>query len=76
MKIETVPLPGIGLRHTFTTEQGRRVGVVTHHTGGLRDLVHDDPTDPDRSCGLRLTRAEAHALASLLGVLDIVPTGG
>lgn len=72
MQIEVVPLPGIGLRHTFTTEQGRRVGVVTYHAGGVRRLVHDDPTDPDRSCDLRLTRAEALALANLLGVLDVV----
>ncbi|MFF3868237.1 potassium transporter TrkA [Micromonospora sp. NPDC001898] len=72
MEVERTPLPGIGLRHCFTTEHGRRVGVVTHHVGGRRDLVHDDGRDPDSACSLTLTRAEAIALAGLLGILDIV----
>ncbi|MCX4472610.1 Ammonium/H(+) antiporter subunit AmhM [Micromonospora sp. MW-13] len=72
MEVEHTPLPGIGMRHCFTTERGRRVGVVTHHASGRRDLVHDDGSDPDSSCSLTLTRAEAIALAGLLGILDIV----
>lgn len=72
MDIERTPLPGIGLRQTLTTERGRRVGVITHHGGGVRDLVYDDPDDPDRTCSLRLTRKEALTLANLLGVLDLL----
>ena len=35
--IET-KLPGIGVRHDFLTDGGRRVGVVSHRNGS-RDLV-------------------------------------
>ncbi|WP_405096058.1 potassium transporter TrkA [Micromonospora sp. NBC_01412] len=76
MEVERTSLPGIGLRHCFTTERGRRVGVVTHHAGGHRDLVHDDGRDPDSTCSLTLTRSEALALAGLLGILDIVDVAG
>ncbi|OZV80555.1 potassium transporter TrkA [Micromonospora echinospora] len=76
MDLESTPLPGIGLRHSFVTEEGRRIGVVVHHVGGRRDLVHDDGVDPDSACSLALTRAEAIALARLLGVLDVVEGAG
>ncbi|MEU4565104.1 potassium transporter TrkA [Micromonospora sp. NPDC023956] len=76
MDLELTPLPGIGLCHSFTTEEGRRVGVVVHHVGGRRDLVHDDGVDPDSACTLALTRTEAIALARLLGVLDLVAGAG
>lgn len=66
------PLPGIGTCHTFTTAAGRRGGVVTHHAGGSRELIHGVDGDPDASCGLTLTRAEAIALAGLLGILYVV----
>ncbi|WP_319463273.1 potassium transporter TrkA [Micromonospora sp. RTP1Z1] len=72
MNIERTPLPGIGVRHTFTTAQGRRVGVVEYRGEDRRDVIHDDLDDPDSTCGLRLTRSEAATLAGLLGLLDVV----
>ncbi|MCW3843895.1 potassium transporter TrkA [Micromonospora yasonensis] len=72
MQIERTPLPGIGVRLTFTTAQGRRVGVVAYRGQDRRDVFHDDLSDPDNTCGLRLTRSEAAALAHLLGLLDVV----
>ncbi len=66
MKIERKSLPGIGVRHTFATAQGRRVGIVEYHGGDRREVVHDDPDDPDRMVSLTLTRTEAIALATLL----------
>ncbi|MFD2764962.1 potassium transporter TrkA [Micromonospora eburnea] len=72
MKIEHTPLPGIGMRHTFTTAQGRRVGVVEYRGLDRRDVIYDDADDPDKTCGLRLTRSEAVTLAGLLGLLDVV----
>ncbi|MEU5722003.1 potassium transporter TrkA [Micromonospora sp. NPDC047738] len=72
MKIERTPLPGIGVRHTFTTEQGRRIGVVEYRGQDRRDVIHDDLNDPDSTCGFRLTRSEAVALAGLLGLLEVV----
>jgi TrkA domain protein len=72
MDVELTPLPGIGMRHTFTTAGGRRVGVVTHYAGGRRELIHDTGDDPDATCSLPLTRSEAIALAGLLGILDVI----
>ncbi|MET7806499.1 potassium transporter TrkA [Micromonospora chersina] len=72
MNIERTTLPGIGVRHTFTTGQGRRIGIVEYQVGDRRDVVHDDPDDPDRMVSLTLTRSEAGALAALLGFPELV----
>lgn len=72
MQIERTILPGIGVRHTFITEKGRRIGIVEYQVGGRREIVHDDPADPDRMVSLALTRTEATALATLLGFPELV----
>ncbi|MEU1689311.1 potassium transporter TrkA [Micromonospora sp. NPDC005707] len=72
MNIERTTLPGIGVRHVFTTSQGRRIGIVEYQLGDRRDVVHDDPDDPDRMISLTLTRTEASALAALLGFPEVV----
>lgn len=72
MEVEQTVLPGIGLRHEFTTRSGRRIGVVSHRTG-RRDLVIYDPEDPDSACEtIRLNDEEADALVELLGAPRIV----
>ncbi|WP_030924967.1 cation:proton antiporter regulatory subunit [Streptosporangium amethystogenes] len=72
MEVEQTALPGIGLRHEFTTRSGRRIGIVSHRTG-RRDLVLYDPDDPDRACEtIKLNDEEADALAELLGAPRIV----
>ncbi|MEV7011451.1 cation:proton antiporter regulatory subunit [Streptosporangium sp. NPDC051022] len=72
MEVEQTALPGIGLRHEFTTRSGRRVGVISHRSG-RRDLVLYDPADPDRACEtVKLNDEEADALAELLGAPRIV----
>ena len=72
MDIERVNLPGIGMRHAITTERGRRIGVVSHHTG-RRDLVVYDADDPDSAVvSVALTGTEANALAELLGTARLV----
>ncbi|MFI5268613.1 MAG: cation:proton antiporter regulatory subunit [Chloroflexota bacterium] len=70
--IEEADLPGIGKRHDFQTQKGRRVGVVLHR-GGRRDLLVYDARDPD-SCSetVVLTIEEADALAELLGAPRII----
>lgn len=72
IRIEEADLPGIGKRHDFLTQKGRRVGVVWHRTG-QRDLLVYDARDAD-SCSetVRLTTEEADALAELLGAPRIV----
>jgi TrkA domain protein len=72
MDIERVNLPGIGMRHSYTTGRDRRLGVVSHHTG-RRDLVIYDKDDPDTAVmSVALTGAEANALAELLGTARLV----
>jgi TrkA domain protein len=72
MDIQETPLPGVGLRHDFTTRAGRQLGVVTHRTG-RRDLLVYDRDDPD-TCQevIELTNEEADALAELLGAARLV----
>jgi TrkA domain protein len=67
MEIQETALPGVGLRHEFTTSAGRQLGVVSYRTG-RRELLLYDPDDPD-ACRevIRLIPEEADALADLLG---------
>lgn len=72
MDIERVNLPGIGMRHAIMTERGRRIGVVSHHTG-RRDLVVYDKDDPDSAVvSVALTGTEANALAEFMGTARLV----
>jgi TrkA domain protein len=72
VEIEQTALPGIGLKHEFTTQSGRRIAVVSHRTG-RRDLVIYDRSDPDRACeAVQLNDEEADALVELLGAPRIV----
>lgn len=72
MDVERTALPGIGLRHVFTTSRGRRIGVISHRTG-RRDLVVYDRDDPDSAAEtVGLNADEANGLAELLGAARIV----
>ena len=72
IEVEEVELPGIGLRHDFLTQGGRRVGVVSHRSG-RRDLLVYDLRDPD-ACRetVALSGEEANTLAEILGAPRIV----
>ncbi len=70
--IQETNLPGVGLRHDFTTRAGRQLGVVTHRTG-RRDLLVYDREDPDAAQEVvQLTAEEADALAEMLGAAGLV----
>lgn len=65
--VTEVRLPGVGVRHEYTTAAGDRVGVLTLR-GGRRELLVYDRDDPDRcSSMLHLTADDTHTLAELLG---------
>lgn len=65
--VDESTLPGVGVRHEFAARSGRRVGVVTHHTG-RRDLVVYSVDDPDAASeSVELTEEEGRVLAELLG---------
>jgi TrkA domain protein len=64
---EETRLPGVGVRHDFVTEDGRRVGVITHHSGRKELLVYSE-RDPD-ACSevVSLGVEESVGLTELLG---------
>lgn len=72
VEVSETRLPGVGVRHDFMTESGRRVGVVSHRDGG-RDLLMFSRDDPD-ACSLvvPLSGPEADALSTFLGNRRIV----
>ncbi len=65
--IQETMLPGVGVRHEFRTREGDRVAVLTHRSG-RRELLVEDPRDPDAfTTVLHLTADDAHSLVELLG---------
>lgn len=71
-RIEETALPGVGVRHEFTAEDGSRVGVI-HHRSGRRELFVCAPSDPDAVIlSLNLSDEEGHALAEALGGSTVI----
>jgi TrkA domain protein len=69
--VSETPLPGIGVRYEFVTDDGARLGVI-HHRTGLRELVLFELEDPDTSHDLvRLSAEDSRTLAELLGVSQV-----
>jgi len=69
-------LPGVGVRHDFTTEDGDRVGVIVHRTG-RREVVVYDGDDPDAcSTMLDLTSTDTRVLGELLGASQVTEAVG
>ncbi len=65
--VRETKLPGVGVRHEFTTDNGNDVGVLVHHDGRREILVYDSD-DPDRCTTLvNLTAADTRTLSELLG---------
>jgi TrkA domain protein len=64
-------LPGLGVRHEFTTSEGEQVGVLVLRSG-RRELVVYDADDPDRvRATLRLDADDSRTLAELLGASQV-----
>lgn len=71
-KIEETPLPGVGMRHDFTAEDGSRIGVV-HHRTGRRELFFCSVEDPDAvTHSLNLSDDDSHALSEALGGSSVI----
>ncbi|HEV3400226.1 MAG TPA: cation:proton antiporter regulatory subunit [Acidimicrobiales bacterium] len=66
-EVTEIRLPGVGVRHEYTTADGERVGVVSHRTG-RREIVVYDREDPDKTRSvLHLSPDDTRTLAELLG---------
>lgn len=69
--IQETQLPGVGVRHEFTTAGGERLSVVTHRSG-RRELAVYDRSDPD-VCRtfLHLSTDDTRTLGELLGASQV-----
>lgn len=67
--VRRVKLPGVGVLHTFVTDDGGKVGVITHRSGHSDLITFSDSDDGHDATkvSLRLDEDEAHTLAELLG---------
>lgn len=70
-EVSEIRLPGVGVRHEFTTSSGERLGVLSHRTG-RRELVVYNRDDPDAaSTVLHLSQDDTRTLAELLGASQV-----
>lgn len=70
-EVTEVRLPGVGVRHEFETEDGQRLGVLTHR-GGRRELLVYSERDPDAcQSSVNLGVDAARTLAELLGASSV-----
>jgi len=69
--VDETRLPGVGVRHDFVTEEGKRLGVISHFSG-RRSLLLYDSDDPD-SCRdtVELAEDDVRTLADLLGASHV-----
>src|SRR6056297_1143459 len=66
-EVRETKLPGVGVRHEFTTEDGDDIGVLVHHDGRRQILVYDSD-DPDRCSSIvNLTAGDTRTVSELLG---------
>lgn len=66
-EVTETQLPGVGVRHEFTTASGERLAVLSHRTG-RREIAVYDRADPDASSTvLHLSHDDTRTLAELLG---------
>jgi TrkA domain protein len=73
-EVRETKLPGVGVRHEFTTQVGQDVGVIVHHDGRREILVYDE-ADPDAcSSMMRLSGSDTQTLAELLGASHVTET--
>jgi TrkA domain protein len=73
-EIQETLLPGVGVRHEFTTAGGERLALLTHRTG-RRELAIYDRDDPDLChTVLHLSGDDTTALAELLGASHVSET--
>ena len=72
--VRETKLPGVGVRHEFTTEEGNDVGVIVHHDG-RREILLYDAVDPDACTSVvNLSEHDTQTLGEILGVSHVTET--
>lgn len=70
-EIDEVKLPGVGVRYEFETNEGKRIGVISHRSG-MREIYVSRKDDPDEATRvLGLSADDARTLAELLGATKV-----
>ncbi len=70
-EVRETKLPGVGVRHEFTAEDGIDVAVIVHHDG-RREMVAYDNDDPDACHSLvSLSEPDSKTLGQLLGISPV-----
>jgi TrkA domain protein len=70
-QVRETKLPGVGVRHDFTTEDGTAIGVLVHRDGRREILVYDTG-DPDACSSLvSLSSSDSRTVSELLGASQV-----
>ncbi len=70
-QVRETRLPGVGVRHDFTAEDGTDIGVLVHRDGRREFLVYDTD-DPDACSSLvNLSAADSRTVSELLGASQV-----
>lgn len=73
-EVRETKLPGVGVRHEFTTDEGNDMAVIVHRDG-RREIMAYDLDDPDQCHPLvSMSEADTHTLAEILGVSHVTET--
>ena len=72
--VHETKLPGVGIRHEFTADDGRDIAVIVHHDG-RRELLAYGADDPDACTSLvSLSPSDTQTLGEILGVSHVTET--
>jgi len=69
--VRETKLPGVGVRHDFTTADGRDVGVLVHRDGRREILIYDTADRDACSSLVELSAADTRTLSELLGASQV-----
>jgi TrkA domain protein len=72
MEVEETKLPGVGLRHDFITETGKRIGVISTKNGTRQVAIYRADDEDCVKAAIDLNAEEASVLAELLGAPKVI----
>jgi len=73
-EVRETKLPGVGVRHEFTTAGGNDMAVIVHHDG-RREILAYEADDPDACRTLfSMSEHDTQTLAEILGVSHVTET--